>query len=327
MRFPLISPPLFLTALLCLPIAAGAQQQARITQLEGSAVIVRQDSGEEKLEIVEGEIRNGFVSPGDMIRTEAGSRVVLRFDDDSRIEIGESSEFVVKGEEPAIGERLKKLYELLRGHISASISPDDDYDIEIETPSAVAATKGTVFRLLVSPETGTTLSVSEGLVELTNPTFELTAVFGPGESVTYLEEEQRLTVSIPEKVPEAVDFDLVDSVIIAPSGAVFVLRMGQDNKLVVVSSESGQIRIVDPDGTEVVLEEGKQVAVPVEKEKAKKAEARSDTIECRDTNTCSRGVCCNGICCAAGETCCGGLCCPGRHCCHDQCNPSSVCID
>ncbi len=113
---------------------------------------------------------------GDVIRTGAGARAALLLTDGTQLKLAANSTLQLKQVSPR---RPGKVTPVAAGGLRTvlqffvgeswlrSTAPADQ--LEIETPSASVATKGTELALAVAPDGGTVLSVVDGLVRVANP--------------------------------------------------------------------------------------------------------------------------------------------------------------
>ena len=102
---------------------------------------------------------------GDRIKTRELARAAVILDDGSIIRLNENSDLLFKVKQAKKQKRLK----LLMGHLWAKIRKlDRGQELEIETPSAVAAIKGTELELKVLPDGKVQLVVWDGLVDFFN---------------------------------------------------------------------------------------------------------------------------------------------------------------
>ena len=103
---------------------------------------------------------------GNVLRTGDGSSAAMVFTDDKSIlKVRANSKVNIAGEreEAGILKTLKLEFGQLWAKITRSSTP-----FRVETPSGMAAVKGTQFYLLVDPKGGTIVFCLEGAVELAN---------------------------------------------------------------------------------------------------------------------------------------------------------------
>lgn len=116
---------------------------------------------------------------GDECRTDRGSKAFIRLGDGTQLAMNAETTFVVRGR-AARGGGMARLFKLVVGELwmkTAGPRP-----IEIETPAATAAIKGTEFNLRVLPDGKGILTVLEGLVELKNEFCSPCPVSAAGQS-------------------------------------------------------------------------------------------------------------------------------------------------
>jgi len=107
------------------------------------------------------------VMQGDAITTQANSTVKVLFKDDSVITISPDGRFLVSEYRyDTAKNRSQSLFKLLYGKLRAVVGRTS---LKVETATAVAGVKGTVFEVWVDSATNTTyVAVMEGSVELRN---------------------------------------------------------------------------------------------------------------------------------------------------------------
>ncbi len=102
---------------------------------------------------------------GDRLKTRELARAAVILDDGSIIRLNENTDLFFKVRQAKKKNRIK----LLLGHLWAKVKKlDHGQELEIETPSAVAAIKGTEFELKVLPDGKVRLIVWDGLVDFFN---------------------------------------------------------------------------------------------------------------------------------------------------------------
>lgn len=139
---------------------AGAEERvAQLSKVTGGVEITRAEGGRVDQALQVGpRVRGGSVFAGDVIATGAGASASLIFSDGTRVDLGENTRLTVKevdlsplfaqGEsDKPIGRTIK----LLAGEIYSEIVKNPEIATEFETPSGVAAVKGTKVTLSVSP--------------------------------------------------------------------------------------------------------------------------------------------------------------------------------
>jgi ferric-dicitrate binding protein FerR (iron transport regulator) len=102
---------------------------------------------------------------GDECKTERASRAFIRLADGTQLAMNEGTTLTVRARRER-GGGIVRLFKLLLGELwmkTPGATP-----IEVETPVATAAIKGTEFNLQVLPDGKSILTVLDGLVELKN---------------------------------------------------------------------------------------------------------------------------------------------------------------
>ena len=103
---------------------------------------------------------------GDECRTERASRAYIKLGDGTQVAMNEETTFVIRSRtERARG--ATRIFKMLGGEMW--LKTQGPKAIEVETPVATAAIKGTEFNLKVLPDGNTVLTVIEGLVEFGTP--------------------------------------------------------------------------------------------------------------------------------------------------------------
>ncbi len=103
---------------------------------------------------------------GDRLKTRELARAAVIIDDGSIIRLNENTDLFLKVRQ---ADKKKNRIKLLLGHLWAKVKKlDHGQELEIETPSAVAAIKGTELELKVLPDGKVRLIVWDGLVDFFN---------------------------------------------------------------------------------------------------------------------------------------------------------------
>jgi ferric-dicitrate binding protein FerR (iron transport regulator) len=103
---------------------------------------------------------------GDQCKTERASKAFIRLADGTQVAMNEETTFLVQARrEKAHG--VTRIFKLLVGEMWLKTA--EPVAIEVETPVATAAIKGTEFNIRVQPDGKSTLTVIEGLVEFGTP--------------------------------------------------------------------------------------------------------------------------------------------------------------
>lgn len=179
MRFRLLLPLAALTILpLCLAEAMAQSPFPRTAPTAGSVVAAK---GGEELRFVQEanwrpvEIRQDLVG-GDTVRTNAEGNLAILFADQTQIRVGHNSLLTVR--DVAANESGNTQLDLQSGSIWARAARGGS-GVDIKTPAAVAAIRGTDWSLSVDGGR-TSLIVLEGVVELRNPQGSVTVRQGEG---------------------------------------------------------------------------------------------------------------------------------------------------
>ncbi len=107
--------------------------------------------------------RDVRLNEGDEVRTSGDATADLYFSDGSRFRIGRDSHFAVG----STG-RKRTALSLLYGRLKAAVAGYFSSRVEVRTPSAVCAVRGTEFDVRVARNGDTSMNVDEGLVEVSD---------------------------------------------------------------------------------------------------------------------------------------------------------------
>lgn len=110
------------------------------------------------------ELQQG-ISSGQRLRTGSESRVELLFEDGSVVRLGEES-LLDLSELAFDDQRLQGKAELLLGRLWSKLKKLGDRGLEVRSPTAVMAVRGTTFRAEAKPDTTVQLWVYEGRVDV-----------------------------------------------------------------------------------------------------------------------------------------------------------------
>ncbi len=138
---------------------ATAERVAQLSKVTGEVEITRAEDDRVDRAIQLGpRVRGGSVFAGDVVATGAGAVATLVFSDGTRVDLHENTRLTVKevdlSQLYAEGERDKPIgrtIKLLAGEIYSEIVENPEIATEFETPSGVAAVKGTKISLSVRP--------------------------------------------------------------------------------------------------------------------------------------------------------------------------------
>ena len=150
-------------ALALLPAAAAAQDNVALVYrllLEQQMVVNR---NAQSLQATLGQ----RLTSGDLVLTSANTRAAIRFTDDgSIVRLNPNSQLSVRTE-GARGSATKTL-QLDFGELWAKVAPQNGRTFQVQTPSGVAAVKGTEFVVRVDQNGVTTVLTFEGAVDFFN---------------------------------------------------------------------------------------------------------------------------------------------------------------
>ena len=149
-----------------LPAAASAQGASNIALVlkvfDAKQVAIQRSGGDQ----LAGSIGD-LLSHGDQVITSNDTRAAVRFTDDgSIIRMNPDTQLLVRAE----GDRtaLRKTLEIDFGEMWAKIQKREGAEYRIETPTAVAAVKGTEFFVRVEQDGSTTIITTEGVLDFFN---------------------------------------------------------------------------------------------------------------------------------------------------------------
>ena len=103
------------------------------------------------------------LAKGDRIRTGSGARATITFDDDSRIELGPKSFFLLQEAEPKAASM-----QLTLGSLRAWVAKVASRRFEVRTPTAVCAVRGTEFSIDVNARGHTDVRMFTGLMSVSD---------------------------------------------------------------------------------------------------------------------------------------------------------------
>ncbi len=165
--FPVRYLSLVLTFMGLLSFSVGSDQSAQ-AELKtigtakngiGEFVVVRTDGIEERL-----QGRGGLpLYEGDILKTAEASQALIEFNNGIQVALNEGTQFTILSRwEKSKG--FTRILRLKHGEVWVD-TKGGPKPLEIETPVATAAVKGTEFNLMVTPEGQSTLTVIKGVVE------------------------------------------------------------------------------------------------------------------------------------------------------------------
>ncbi len=146
-------------ALIALP-AIAEERVAQLNKVAGTVEITRAASGQvDQARQMGPRVRGGSVFAGDVIATSAGAAATLVFSDGTLVNLEENTRLTVKTvdlsklfAEGKTDKPIGRTIKLLAGDIYSEIAKNPEIATEFETPSGVAAVKGTIITLSVSPD-------------------------------------------------------------------------------------------------------------------------------------------------------------------------------
>ncbi len=188
--------------LLSVTLARAADPVGSVAALQGQAQVLRGGTGDWA-----GIASGDPVFVGDHLRTLAGSKMQLAFREDSLLTLAESSELTVTEqvvERAAPRSRFGLLYGTLRAVVTDRYSKPDS-SFQVETPTAIAAVRGTGFITTYDAKADET--VVAGLFDTTrvhalnDPEARHEVLLGPGDETRV----PRGSVPVrPTRIPENV---------------------------------------------------------------------------------------------------------------------------
>jgi hypothetical protein len=158
-----ITTAVVIVAVLALAVPAAAQERvAQLSEVDGTVTITRAADGAiDEARQVGPRVHNGSVFGGDVVTTGAGATATLVFTDGSEVKLKESSSLSVREVDfsklMAAGQADKPLGRVIQvtaGDIWTRVVPNPDVATQFETPSGVAAVRGTVLTISVDGDAG-----------------------------------------------------------------------------------------------------------------------------------------------------------------------------
>jgi hypothetical protein len=146
-------------------VLAGAgvmaqERAAQLTKVDGAVTITRvADGSVDEAKQVGPRVRNGSVFAGDVVKTAGGATATLVFSDGSELKLEEGTGLTIAevdlstiAAEDAEGKTTGRRIKVLAGKVWADVVPGSAILTEFETPSGVAAVKGTSLSIEVAPQ-------------------------------------------------------------------------------------------------------------------------------------------------------------------------------
>lgn len=154
---------------LAVATTALAADIGKVVALRGGATIERESA------TLSAQL-NAPIRQSDAVNTAAAARIKLLFVDDSVLTLAENSRLVVREFIEGRGDRGKSIYNLLDGKLRAVVGRTE---FEVETPSAVAAARGTVIYFDVGTAGNNTFTLVlclEGTVDVRSTAAEVPGI-------------------------------------------------------------------------------------------------------------------------------------------------------
>lgn len=145
-----------------------------------------------------------IINHGDQLTTSNNTRAAIRFTDDgSVLRMNPSTEMSIKAE----GDRnaLQKTLQIEFGELWARINKRDNAEYRIQTPTAVAAVKGTEFYVRVAADGATTIITVDGVLDFFNDIGTVEIPAGFTGTVTEASAAPSVSVTQPEDVASFTD--------------------------------------------------------------------------------------------------------------------------
>ena len=202
MRRILISTMLGLLLAGSLPAEVVAQQQnvALVFRLLlDKQMVVTQASGES-----EQGTMGDLLHHGDRLVTSRNTRAAIKFTDDgSLMRMNPSTELMIRAE----GERnaLRKTLQIEFGELWVSVRKRENAEFRIETPTAVAAVKGTEFYVRVEEDGRTTIITIDGVLDFFNDVGAVEIPAGYTGTAVQPSEAPTVEATTPEEVASFTD--------------------------------------------------------------------------------------------------------------------------
>ena len=149
----------FVALVLIVAPLAAQDRAGQLETLEGSVTIIRAKDGSiDAARKVGTRVRNGSVFPNDIVRTSEESTAKLVFSDGSKVEMAPDTQLTVEEVDRSallaagkVDKPVGRMIRVLAGDALATVIPNPQIATMFQTPSGVAAVKGTVLRVSVPP--------------------------------------------------------------------------------------------------------------------------------------------------------------------------------
>lgn len=200
MNRPLVSPLVAASILaLLLPSTGSAEDRvAQLSKVDGGVTIARAADGKtEEAKMAGARVRNGSVFPRDVVATDANGTAVMLFADGTELQLKPKTKMTVQEIDwtglVKSGDRAKPVgrkIRILAGDVFSKVVPNPKVATEFETPSGVAAVKGTEVGFSVVPDGPSSVRTEKGEISFENEKLGLSlalakgfaARFEPGEA-------------------------------------------------------------------------------------------------------------------------------------------------
>jgi len=197
-------------------VAAAADNVGNVVALKGAAFIERDAKA------LEAKLKDG-IQLRDTVETKASAKAKLLFVDDSVLTMAEKSKVIVREFIYSKDAKGRSIFNLIDGKMRSVVGKSE---FEIQTPTVVAAARGTVFECEVGKSGAgvfTTCTCFEGIVDIRNvdPTIAGSVSLRPGMTVTVMSGQP---VPPPAPTPPAPTTTLRSSGMAVEAAAESVMR-------------------------------------------------------------------------------------------------------
>jgi hypothetical protein len=138
--------------------ASSQDRVAQLSKVDGEVTVKRAGDGHiDAAQQVGPRVRNGSLFPDDVVSTAAGAAATIVFGDGTTIDLKQKTSLSIREVDlsalMAAGQRDKPLgrrIRVLAGDIAANVTKNAQIATEFETPSGVAAVKGTKLTISIA---------------------------------------------------------------------------------------------------------------------------------------------------------------------------------
>lgn len=156
----LVAAVLTLTLVAATPVLAQ-ERVAQLSAVSGAVTVTRAQGGAvDEARQVGPRVQNGSVFANDVVATGAGATASLVFTDGSEVKLKESTrlrirevDFAAQVAAGTIDKPIGRIIQVMAGDIWTHVVPNPTVATEFETPSGVAAVKGTTLTISVGGAT------------------------------------------------------------------------------------------------------------------------------------------------------------------------------